>query len=151
MTDASRWQRGKNFFEDARREVEDVLRRAFAPYAEGSGSRPPAWAPHIDLLENETGFVVKADLPGIEPGDLEITIHDGVLTIQGERKEDREEKGTCYLKTERSIGRFFRDVPLPGAADEERVSATATSGVVTISIPKKPGTVPRKIPLQATC
>ncbi len=149
MTDSSRWQRGRNFFEEARREVEDVLRRAFAPYSDG-GQKPHAWSPHIDLVENESGFIVKADLAGIDPIDLEITIHDGVLVIQGERKEERDEKGAIYLKTERPLGRFCREIPLPGAADEERVVASAHAGVVTISIPKKPGSVPRRIPLQST-
>lgn len=149
MSESSRWQRGRTFFEDARREVEDVLRRAFAPYAETGSPKAAAWNPKIDLLENELGFVVMADLPGVEAKDLELTIHDGVLIIQGSRNETRDEKGTSYLKSERNLGEFFREVPLPGAADEDRVTASAASGVVTIAIPKKPGTVPRRITLQS--
>jgi HSP20 family protein len=148
MSEMSRWQRGRNFIDDARREVEDVLRRAFSTYAEGSPAQPPTWSPHVDVAENELGYVVKADLPGIESLDIDVTIHEGVLTIKGERKELRDEKGTKYYKLERAVGPFHRDIALPGAADEERVTATSAGGVITITIPKKPGSVPKKISLQ---
>jgi HSP20 family protein len=150
MSESSPWQRGRNFIDEARREVEDVLRRAFAPYSEGGTAKAPTWSPRIDLTENELGFVVKVDLPGVEAKDVDLTIHDGVLIIRGCRNESREEKGTNYHKMERPIGEFQREVPLPGAADEDRVTATASAGVVTIVIPKKPGTVPRRITLQST-
>ena len=148
MSDVKNW-RGAHMLENAYKEVEDTIRRLFSPYAEGSGPTAPAWTPRIDLAENETAFVIKADLPGVDVSDVDITLHENVLTIEGECRELREDKGATYHKVERSIGKFLRQVPLPSAVDSERVTATTANGVITLTVPKKAGATPKKIAINA--
>ncbi|MCS7023065.1 MAG: Hsp20/alpha crystallin family protein, partial [Gemmataceae bacterium] len=76
---------------------------------------------------------------------IEIAIENGVLTVRGERKEEREEKKKNYHRVERFMGTFYRAIPLPPGVDPEKVSATSSNGVVTISIPKKPEAQPKRI------
>lgn len=148
MAEPNRW-RGTNMIENAYKEVEETIRRLFSPYAEGAGpgAAAPAWTPRVDVQENEAAFVVKADLPGVESKDVEITLHEGVLTIQGERSESRDEKGTDYHKVERSVGKFLRQIPLTSPVDADGVTATSSNGVISITVPKRPGAQPKKIPL----
>ena len=145
MSDVNRW-RGTNMIENAYKEVEETVRRLFSPYAEGT-SPAAAWIPRVDLSENEVAFVVEADLPGVDPKDVDVTLHEGVLTIQGERNERREEKGTNYHTVERSVGKFLRQVPLPSPVDADGVTATTAHGVISITVPKKVGAQPKKISL----
>ena len=103
------------------------------------------WAPRVDVEETEKEILVKADLPGIDPKAVEISIQDNVLTVRGEKKEEKEEKKKNYHRVERFTGSFHRAIPLPPGADAEKMAATSTNGVVTITVPKKPEAQPRKI------
>jgi HSP20 family protein len=141
--------RDSHVIEEARKEFDDMVRRLFAPSGEGEGNgRKTTWSPHIDLSESDKSVVVKADIPGVDPKDIDITVEDGVLTIKGEKKEEREEKKQNFHRTERFVGQFFRQISLPSGADEQNVSATTAKGVITITIPKKPGSHPKKITVQ---
>jgi HSP20 family protein len=99
----------------------------------------------VDVEESDREILVKADLPGVDPKHVEISVENGVLTVRGERKEEKEERKKNYHRIERFAGSFYRAVPLPPGADAEKVSATSTNGVVTVTIPKKPEAQPRKI------
>jgi HSP20 family protein len=94
-------------------------------------------------------MLVKADLPGVDPKDIEITLQNGDLLLRGEKKEQRDEKGKNFCRCERFCGSFSRTIPLPADADESGVTATSSKGVITVTIPKKPGDQTKKIPVHA--
>lgn len=143
------WRRS-NVLEEMRREMDDVMRRFFATETEATeGNGVTSWAPLADLVENEKEFVVKVDLPGVDPKDMDIAIRDGVLTIKGAKREEREEKKENYHRKGRFDGSFERDIALPSGVDENKISATASINVITITVPKTPAAQPKKIPLKA--
>jgi HSP20 family protein len=129
--------------ESFRREMDDLMSRFFGE--EGNGEALTTWAPRVDVEETEKEILVKADLPGVDPKNVEIAIENGVLTIRGERKEEREEKKKNYHRVERFMGTFYRAIPLPPGVDADKVTATSSQGVVTITVPKKPEAQPKKI------
>lgn len=128
-------------------EVEDMFHRLFVPAAE-AGTVAAGWAPSVDVEETDTAVVVKADLPGVDAKDVEVTIQNGSLVLRGEKKEQREEKGTNFHRVERFDGAFYRAIPLPAEADAAGVTATSAKGVVTVTIPKKPSAQAKRIPVQ---
>ena len=108
-----------------------------------------AWAPRVDVEETEKEILVKADLTGVDPKAIEISIESGMLTIRGEKREEKEEREKNYHRVERFSGSFYRAIPLPEGSDPEKVTASSTHGVVTITVPKKAGPSPKKIPVTA--
>lgn len=129
--------------EPFRKEMEDMMERFFG---ENGGPRAPqAWAPRVDVEETEKEFVVKADLPGVDPKNVEITVENGVLMVRGEKKEEKEEKRKNYHRVERFAGTFYRAVQLPPGVDADKVAAASANGVVTVTIPKKAESQPKKI------
>jgi HSP20 family protein len=133
--------------EPFRKEMESLFSRFFG---EENGNGPlmaaaQSWAPRVDVEETEKEIQVKADLPGVDPKAVEISVQDNVLTVRGEKKEEKEEKKKNYHRVERFAGTFYRAIPLPPGADAEKMAATSANGVVTITIPKKPEAQPRKI------
>jgi len=93
--------------------------------------------PLANVTEDESGFHMTAELPGLEKGDLEITIHDGDLEIRGERKEEHEEKKEGYVRKEYSSSSYYRTFKLPENVDEEKIDATLDNGVLKLDLPKK--------------
>jgi HSP20 family protein len=142
--------RDAHWFEEARNEFNELFHRFFGEGAAKNGENGfAAWSPRVDVSENEKAFVVKADLPGVDPKDVDITMREGVLTVKGEKKTEKEEKKENYHKVERFAGSFYRQIPMPVGVDENNVTATTAKGVVTITIPKKPEAQPKKIALKA--
>ena len=134
--------------EPFRQEMETMFHRFFEPLEEvGVELRP--WAPRVDVEETEKEIVVKADLPGVDPKDVEISVFDGSLVVKGEKKETKEEKKTNYHRVERFMGQFYREIPLPAGTDKEKITATTSKGVVTVTIPKAPQAQPKKIAVKA--
>lgn len=129
-------------------EFEDAVQRLYGSFAEPT-SATAIWAPNIDVEETDAAVLVKADLPGVDAKDVEVTVQNGAVVLRGQKNESREEKGTNYARVERFSGSFYRSIPLPAEADESRVSATSSKGVVTVTIPKKPGTPSKRIPVQS--
>ncbi len=105
------------------------------------------FTPVVDILEEEDHYLLRADLPGVEPKDIEIHVEDGVLTIRGERKTETPVEGTHLLRTERTQGGFLRRFTLPDSVDGQQVSARSQLGVLEVVIPKQPKAVARKIPV----
>ena len=103
------------------------------------------WSPTLDVAETDQEVIVKADLPGIDPKDIEITVSGDVLTVRGEKKQESEEEGKNFHRVERHYGSFARQVHLPTAVDAERIEAKASNGVLTITLPKRPEVQPRRI------
>jgi HSP20 family protein len=107
--------------------------------------------PKIDLKETSERYLLDAELPGVPAEDVEVSVANGVLTVKGEHKAEKEEKDKNYLRVERSYGQFERSINLPEDADDSKISAKSKDGVLTITIPKKPGAKPetRKIEVKA--
>lgn len=93
-------------------------------------------APLADLSETESSVQIALDLPGVNPGEIDIQVHGNVLTIGGERKEEKEEKGRTYHRLERRIGTFSRSITLPCPVQEGEAAAEYRDGVLTITLPK---------------
>ncbi len=103
------------------------------------------WIPAMDLVETETDFVLRADLPGLSEQDVNIELEDNVLTISGERKAEHEERKEGYYRVERSSGEFRRSLTLPEGVDPESVQATFDRGVLEVRVPKPAQRKPRKV------
>jgi len=117
-----------------RREMDRLWERFF-------GERPidwvgSAWVPPLDVSETKNDVVVKAELPGIDPKEVEVTLSNGVLTIKGEKKQEKEEKDENFHLVERSYGAFVRSVKLPVDVQEDKVKASYKDGVLKIVLPK---------------
>jgi HSP20 family protein len=97
--------------------------------------------PELDVRENSTSITVEAELPGVDEKDVSVTLANGVLTIKGEKKQGKEEKGENFYRTERSYGAFERSLRLPDTIDEAEVDAKFDKGVLTITAAKKPEAV----------
>lgn len=103
----------------------------------------PEWAPVVDITEDEKEFLVKAELPGLKKEEIKISVEDGVLTISGERKVEKEEKNKKYHRIERAYGRFERSFTLPDQAEAAKVNAEFNDGVLQVHLPKSPKAAPK--------
>ena len=103
------------------------------------------WVPRVDIKEEAERFLILADLPGVDPQDVEVLMDKGILTIKGERKSESNEQTERYSRVERRYGSFHRRFALPDSADPEGISAMGRHGVLEITIPKRPETKPRRI------
>ena len=103
------------------------------------------WAPSVDISETDTAYLVKAEIPGVNKEDVKIIIQDGMLTISGERKQEKEEKGKKFHRIERSYGSFARSFRVPGDADEDSVKAEFKDGMLNIALAKSEKAKPRSI------
>lgn len=94
------------------------------------------WAPLVDISEDEKEYLIKAELPEIKKEDIKVTVHDDVMTISGERKYEKEEKGKKYHRVERAYGSFTRSFTLPEDADGSKISAECKDGILRVRLPK---------------
>jgi len=94
------------------------------------------WGPSIDVSETKNDLVVKAELPGMDPKDIDISLNDGYLTLRGEKKQEREEKEENYHYIERSYGSFTRSVQLPKEVKRDKITASYKNGILKITLPK---------------
>ena len=103
------------------------------------------WAPSVDISENDNAFTLLADIPGVKPDDIEISMEKGVLTIKGERSSENVDEGENYRRVERESGQFYRRFTLPDSADADKIEAKSEHGVLKITIPKQEVAVSRRI------
>lgn len=129
-------------------EMESLFHRFFSEPEEGPGEGR-SWAPRVDVEETDKELIIKADLPGVEPKDVDVSVSDGTLVLRGEKKETHETKKKDYRCVERYVGKFYREIPLPEGVDRDKIAASSAKGVVTVTIPKKPEVQPRKISVKA--
>jgi HSP20 family protein len=120
----------------------------FGPGRRGLQPLEAEFAPAIDVKETAEQVVVKAEVPGIDAKDISISVTGDVLTIKGEKKSEREEKDENYHLLERSYGSFCRSLPLPAAADLEKIEAKYDKGVLTVTCPKKEEVKPKAIEIK---
>lgn len=106
------------------------------------------WAPAVDIQELEDRYVIHADVPGVEPKDIEVHMENGILTIKGERQSESKEEREGYKRIERSRGTFFRRFSMPDIADANGISAKSRNGVLEITIPKQEKVQRRKIQVE---
>jgi HSP20 family protein len=103
------------------------------------------WIPRVDIKEEANRFVLYADIPGVDPKDIEVQMDKGMLTIKGERRGEATMETESFSRIERRHGSFHRRFALPDSADPEGISAAGHNGVLQITIPKRPETTPRRI------
>lgn len=127
-------------------EMKAVLDRFFpADEADQSNVVTSQWTPRVDIKEESNRFVILADIPGVDPKDIEVHMEKGILTIKGERSSETKEETEKFTRVERSRGLFYRRFSLPDSADADGITAKGQHGVLEIVIPKKPETTPRRI------
>lgn len=136
-----RWPRHAARQEQISHLFERFLDNGAANAAAGAGQ----WVPRVDVREEAERFVILADLPGIEPDQIEIQMDKGVLSIKGQRSGEQATEASRYSRVERRQGGFHRDFSLPDSADAEGIVASGRNGVLEISIPKKAESTPRRI------
>lgn len=126
-----------------REEMNELLGRFWSSASEPFGLAE--WSPAVDVSETDDAVLVHAEIPGIDPKDLDISVADNILTIRGEKKEDVEHTGRNYHRVERRYGTFTRTLALPSLVDADRVEATAKGGVLQITLPKREEAKARKV------
>jgi len=121
--------------------VSDHLNRLFSRSTGRAGSSQEIlgmadWTPSVDISETDTAYLIKGEIPGVKKEDVKVTVQDGMLTIQGERKMEKEEKGKKFHRVERSYGSFMRSFRLPDDTDENKVKAEFKDGMINVIVTK---------------
>jgi HSP20 family protein len=106
------------------------------------------WAPVIDVVEHDGKIEVKAELPGMKKDDIKVTVKDNMLSVSGERKQEKETKEKTFHRIERSYGKFSRTITLPTAVDADRIKATYKDGILNITLPKPESIKPKQIDVE---
>ncbi|GAB61041.1 MAG: Hsp20/alpha crystallin family protein [Candidatus Jettenia sp.] len=119
-------------------------------FREGSLTETGMWLPPIDLSETNDKITVKAEIPGIDPKDIDISIQENTLFLKGEKREEKEEKGKNYYRIERQYGSFSRSVVLPATVDTDKVTAECKNGVLEITLQKKEEVKPKQISIKVS-
>ena len=159
MNNLTRWENRWNPF----KEMEDLQNRLFGLLHRGYGMQSlrgegdaeesmalSQWAPLVDVSEDEKGYVIKAELPEIKREDVRVTLENGVLTLSGERKFEKTEKGRRYHRVERAYGTFTRSFTMPDDAESDHVTADFRDGVLNVRIAKSEKARPRSIEVKVS-
>jgi len=94
------------------------------------------WTPTVDITETDAAYLIKGEIPGVDKADVKVTIENGMITMRGERKQEKEEKGKKYHRIERSYGSFMRSFRVPDDVDEAEVKAEFKDGMINVTLPK---------------
>jgi len=130
-------------------ELNQLFGRTFGDVGVLRPSAAGAWMPPMDVYETEDQVVAKPELPGIEPGDVEVTVEDSMLTVTGKRELTSEVNEESFHRIERRYGAFSRSIALPQSVDTSKVDASFDKGVLTIEVPKVEKAKPKKIQVKA--
>ncbi len=133
--------------------LQDRMNRLFDESLRGRGGEDEwtlggSWAPAVDIYEQEGDIVLKAELPGIDPKDVDIRVENNVLSLRGQRKFESDVKKESYHRVERAYGNFARSFTLPNLVDTEKIKAEYRDGVLSLTLPKKEEAKPRQIQVQ---
>ena len=134
------------------RSLQDEVNRVFSSNLNRSGEPGlgrGAWNPSVDIFENKDQIVLEAELPGISPEDVNISIENNVLTIHGERKFEKKDEGDNFHRVERSYGSFTRSFTLPPTVSSENVLANFENGILRLELAKREEAKPRRIEIKA--
>ncbi len=138
-----RYQQPWALHQDLLNEVNRLFDRSGANDA--SSAATADWSPAVDIEEYTDRFVIHADVPGVDPASIEVTLEKGVLTLAGNREKATEQAAAEHRRVERVNGRFHRRFALPDTVDGDSVSASGRNGVLVVTIPKRPAAQPRRI------
>ncbi|WP_426689133.1 Hsp20/alpha crystallin family protein [Rhodanobacter ginsengiterrae] len=141
------WNAGNGLPEEIRQAFDRFLQ---PEDADASNVVTSQWAPRVDIREDEQRFVILADIPGVDPAQIEVSMDKGILTIKGEREAAAPETSGKFTRVERARGAFHRRFALPDSADADGITATGKLGVLEIVIPKKAQATPRRITINAS-
>lgn len=137
--------------------VQDRMNRIFDEAFRGQGRATDdewalggSWAPAVDIFEHEGNLVLKAELPGVDPKDVDVRVENNVLTLRGERKFESEVKREQYHRVERAYGSFSRSFTLPNAVDTEKIKAEYKDGVLRVTLPQREEAKPKQIAVAVT-
>jgi HSP20 family protein len=136
---------------DPFRELEQMSTRLSSLFGRAPGGREmefdgfAAWSPPVDVQETDKEYLIKADLPELSKTDVKVGIDEGILTLEGERKQEKEEKGKKFHRVERTYGKFVRRLAIPSDVDQAKVAADFKDGVLNVHLPKTPNGKSRSI------
>lgn len=145
-----RWRRPYNPFGELtslQREMNRLFDDSFRDWT--GAENLSRWAPAVDIYEKDNSIVISAELPGMTEEDIDVEVHDGVLTIRGEKKFESETKEDCYHCVERRYGAFERSFTLPTTVNAEDVKAAYKAGVLEVTLPKVEAAKPKKVSIDA--
>ena len=134
----------------AQRDFDRLFREAFSPHMGETELSTRSWAPPVDIYETEEAIVLKAELPGVDPKDVEVRVEDNTLYLKGERKFEKEVKEQNYHRVERSYGSFARSFSLPNSISTDKVKADFKDGLLTLTMPKREEAKPKTIKIDVT-
>jgi len=135
------------------RRLNNVLDEAFNAWpfqAQGEGAITSAWYPACDVFQDKDAVKIVAEVPGVKPEDVKISLENNLLTIRGEKKQEAEERTERVHRYERSYGSFERTFSLPNSVDPEKISAAYANGILTVTIPKAERARPREIQVKVS-
>ena len=155
-----KWQRPRfwslsplNRVANFRDEVDNLFNLAFGRLNGLTGEADPhsqfleGWFPAVDVYEDKDNLQVRAELPGMKKEDIEISLHEGFLTLSGERKGQEKQEGAETYRSERWLGRFHRTISLPYSVVADKIKATYADGILTVTLPKAEEAKPKQIPV----
>ena len=116
---------------------------------DSNGSSVADWVPAVDIVEEKDRYVLRADVPGVKPEDIDVNMENGVLSVAGERHEESTEEAKGMRRVERISGKFYRRFNLPDTADAEEISARSANGILEVVIPKQPEIQARRITVES--
>jgi HSP20 family protein len=131
------------------RHFDGIFGRPFLPVWRYLPTEEREWAPAIEMFEKDDKFVLRAELPGVKPEDIDVSVSDNILTVKGERKSESEVKEEDYYCCEHSYGSFFRSIALPSNVDAKKIEASYEGGVLEVNLPKAAEVKPKKISVSA--
>jgi len=147
-----RWQRPETGYwspfrqlTNLRDEIDRLFESPLTELTHSSQQFLSGWLPPVDLYEDKDNLHIKAELPGMNKEDIDVSVHDGVLSISGERKEDSNHKDAQVYRAERFVGRFQRTVSLTTPVSVDKVKATYKDGILSIVLPKTEAAKPKQI------
>ena len=133
----------------------DLLRRDLDRLADpraSVGANPDSaadWVPAVDIFEEKDRYVLRADVPGVDPNEINVSMDNGILNVSGERRAEARAEDAAAQRLERVSGRFFRQFSLPESTDAEAITARCSNGILEVSIPKLPEVQARRITVEA--
>jgi len=140
----TRWQPMRELSR-MREDMDKLFEDFFSTRPERTGLLEGAWHPSVDISETDDEIIAKAELPGLTHDDINISLTDSILTLKGEKKQEKEDKGENYHRVERNYGSFQRTFTLPASVQSENTKAAFRNGVLTINIPKTEEAKPKEI------
>ena len=150
MPDLIPWRKGEEWgLTQMRRELDRLFDRFFEAWPFRGLAETGRWMPSVDVSETDKELIVRAELPGMDPKEIDISLAGNVMTIKGERKHEREEKKENFHLVERSSGSFSRSIQLPVEVNADKIKATYKGGVLNVSMPKTKAEAAKKIEVKA--